>query len=132
MSFKDRFLKAEGEAWKGNVNALEEVDDPNVVIHLCLHPVGVFPDFVGVDAHKQFVLGSLNALSDLKQEWSNFVEESHAAAVYYKSRANRTGQMPGAPPPDGREVTTEVIMMFKLKNGKVAECWMYGKSTAFT
>ncbi len=132
MSFKERFLKAEDEAWKGNVNALEEVDDPNIVIHMCLHPVGMLPDLVGVEAHKQNILGSLKALSDVKQEWSNFVEEGDKAAVHYKSQGNMTGQMQGLPPPNGRKVTTEVLMMFSLKKGKIAECWMYGLSNFFS
>ena len=126
MTFKEKFLKAEGEAWKGNVKALEEIDDPNIVIHMCAHPIGMFPDVIGVEGHKQYILTGIKTSSNLKQEWSNFVEDSNTAWVRYKSRANLTGQMPGLPPPTGKEYTTDFLMLFKLKDGKITEGWMYG------
>jgi hypothetical protein len=132
MSFKDRFLKAENEAWKGNVGALEEIDDPNVIIHECVHPIGMLPDLIGVEAHKQYILGAIRAVSNPKQEWLDFIEQGDTAAVHYKSSGNMTGQMPGLPPPRGQETTMDLLMMLHLKKGKVTEYWMYGTSTGLT
>jgi predicted ester cyclase len=124
MTFKERFLKAEDEAWKGNVQALEEIDDPGVVIH----QTG-FPDLVGVEGHKNYVMGALKAASDLRQEWFNFIQEGNIAAVHYKASFKYTGQMPGLPPPKGQQVINDSLMMFRLKNEKIVEYWIYGTLT---
>jgi ketosteroid isomerase-like protein len=34
--------------------------------------------------------------------------------------------MPGLPPPTGKEYTTDMLMLFKLRDGKITEGWMYG------
>lgn len=132
MSFKERFLKAEDEAWKGNIKALEEIDDLNVVIHMCLHPMGVLPDLIGVEAHKQYIQGSLGAVSNLTQEWSDFVQQGDSAAVRYISKGNLTGQIPGMAPPRGQEYTVDCLMLLHLRNDKVIEYWMYGYSVGMT
>jgi hypothetical protein len=121
MTFKERFIKAEDEAWKGNVKALEEIDDPEVIFHM-----SGFPDVVGVEGHKNYIRGALKAGSNQRQEWSDFVRQGNVAAVHYRSSFNYTGQMPGLPPPKGQEVHTDALMMFRLKNEKIIEGWMYG------
>jgi predicted ester cyclase len=121
LSFKEMFLKAEDAAWKGNVKALDEVDDPDVVIHMN----GV-PDIVGVEGHKNYIKAAIKAGSDIHQEWSDFVRQGNVAAAHYKSSFKYTGQIPGLPPPKGQKVNNDYLMMFRLKNNKIIEAWMYG------
>jgi len=127
MSFKEKFLKAEDEAWKGNVKALEEIDDPNVVLHM-----SGFPDVIGVEGHKNYIKGALGIASDIQQEWSDFLRQGNLAAVHYKSSFKYTAQMPGFPPPKGQKVNSDYLMMFRLKNEKIIEGWMYGTVTGLT
>jgi predicted ester cyclase len=126
MTLKERFLKAEDEAWKGNVKALEDVDDENVVLHM-----SGFPDVVGVEGHKNFILGSLKISSDSTHEWSDFLRQGNLAAVHYTSSFKYTGQMPGWPPPKGQKVNSDYLMLFHLKNDKIIEGWMTGIITGF-
>jgi predicted ester cyclase len=124
MTFKEKFLKAEDEAWKGNVNALEEIDDKNVVFHM-----SGMPDIAGVEGHKNYIKAALGISSDIHQEWSDFIRQGNLAAVRYKSSFKYTGQMPGFPPPKGQKVNNDYLMLFRLKNDKIIEGWMYGIMT---
>jgi predicted ester cyclase len=124
MTFKERFLKAEDEAWKGNVKALEDIDDKNVILHM-----DRFPDIVGVEGHKNYIKGAMAIASDMHQEWSDFIRQGDLAAVHYKAKFTYTGQMPGLPPPKGQKVSNDYLMMFRLKNEKIVEGWMYGIMT---
>jgi predicted ester cyclase len=126
MTFKERFLKAENEAWQGNVKALEEIDDKNVVIHM-----SGMPDVVGLEGHKNYIKGALGVTSDMHQEWSDFIRQGNMAAVHYKSSFRYTGQLPGFPPAKGQKVSVDDLMMFRLKDEKIIEGWMYGTATGF-
>ena len=58
--FKARFVKAQAEAWyKGNLDALDDVDDSDIVVHM----IG-YPDFLGREGHKQYIAGARKAFSD--------------------------------------------------------------------
>jgi hypothetical protein len=127
LSFRERFLKAEGEAWKGNLKALEEVDDPKVVFHM-----SGMPDVVGLEGHKNYIKVAMGVGSDMHQEWSDFIRQGNVAAVHYKASFKYTGQMPGLPPPKGQKVTIDDVMMFRLKNEKIVEGWMYGITTGLS
>jgi predicted ester cyclase len=127
LSFRELFLKAEDEAWKGNVKALEDIDDKNVVLHM-----SGMPDVVGIEGHKNYIKGALSASSDVHQEWSDFIRQGNLAAVHYKSSFKYTGQMPGFPPPKGQKVNSDWLMMFRLKNDKIIEGWMNGTVTGLS
>jgi predicted ester cyclase len=128
MSIKDfaeKFIKAEDEAWqKGNFNALEALEDPNVVYHMV-----EFGDLMGFEAHKQNILTSRQAGSGLRQEWKYLTGEGNLFALSYKSRFMFTGEVPGMPPPTGKEVTSDSLFLFRLKNGKIVEAWRNGSIT---
>jgi hypothetical protein len=84
---------------------------------------------VGVEGHKNYIKGALKAVSNLHQEWSDFARQGNVAAVHYKSSFKYTGQMPGLPQPKGQEVSTDTLVMFRLKNEKIIEGWMYSVMT---
>jgi predicted ester cyclase len=123
--FAEKFMKAEDEAWqKVNTKPLEALEDPNVVYHM-----GIRGDIVGFEAHKQDILGSRSAYSDIKQEWKYLTGEGNLFALSYKSRFLFTGEVPGMPPPTGKEVTSDSLFLFRLKNGKIVEAWQRGSMT---
>jgi predicted ester cyclase len=123
--FAEKFIKAENEAWqKGNFKPLEALEDPSVVYH-----VAPLPDMVGWEAHKQYIMGARQGFPGIKQDWKYLIGEGNLFALSYKSRGMFTGQVPGLPPPTGKEVTSDYLCLFHLKNGRIIESWMYGTTT---
>jgi len=128
MSLKDfaeKFIKAEYEAFhKGNFNALEKLEDPNVVYH-----VSPLPDMVGHEAHKQDILGSKQAVSNLKQEWKYLTGEGNLFALSYKSGGRFIKEKPGFPTPIGKNLATDYLFVLRVKNGRIIEVWANGSTT---
>ena len=124
--FAEKFIKAEDEAWmKGNVNALDEVEDLNVVYHL----TPPMPDVVGREAHKQFITLARKAFSNIRIDIKYLTGEGNLVGFLYSGRENFTGEFPGLPPGKGQEVIANELWLFRLKNDKVIEGWMYGTTT---
>jgi predicted ester cyclase len=120
--FKARFIKAEEEAWyKGNLDALDDVDDPDIVIHM-----SGAPDSFGREAHKQYIAGSRQAFSDYRQEWADVILEGDTMAARYTAHMKHTGPSPMIPvPPTGKELAVTAGMFFHLKNDKIVEIFIY-------
>jgi hypothetical protein len=123
--FAEKFTKAEEEAWKkGNFKPLEALEDPSVVYH-----VSPFPDIVGFEAHKQYIQGSVQTSSDLRQEFKYLVGDGNLFALIYKSSGRLINEIPGLNIPKGENYTTDYLCLFRLKGDKVAEAWMNGSFT---
>lgn len=123
--FAEKFIEAENEAWqKGNFDPLESLEDPDVVYHMAPDT-----DMVGWEAHKQYILGARQAFSDYRQEWKYLAGEGNLFALSYKSRGKFTGEIPGFPPPTGKEITTDYLFLLRLENGKIVEAWANGSMT---
>jgi predicted ester cyclase len=120
--FKARFVKAQAEAWyKGNLDALDDVDDPDIVVHM----IG-YPDFLGREGHKQYIAGARKAFSDYRQEWADLILEGDTMAARYTAQMKHTGPSPMIPgPPTGKELTVTAAMFFHLKNDKIVEMFIY-------
>jgi len=120
--FADKFIKAENEAWlKGNFDALEALEDPNVVYHMPSSQ-----DVVGWEAHKQYILTGRQTISDLRQEWKYLTGEGNLFALSYKSRGILTGERPGFPPPTGKEITSDALFVLRLEEDRIVEAWVNG------
>jgi predicted ester cyclase len=120
--FAEKFIKAEDEAWqKGNLRPLQELEDPNVVYHF-MH---LGQDIVGFEAHKQQILGAKIGSDDLTQEWKYLTGEGNLFAVSYSSRMVSNGKVPGLPPA-GKEMTSNSMFLFRLKNNRIVEAWSNG------
>jgi predicted ester cyclase len=127
--FAEKFTKAEEEAWiHGNVDALDEVDDPNVVYHL--QPPN--PDVVGREAHKQYIIAARKAFTDIHLEWKYLTGEGNLFAISYNEHMMFTGELPGFPPPTGKQITINEICLCRLKKNKMIEVWMAGSATGLT
>ena len=55
--------------------------------------------------------------------------EGNLLGFLFNSRQVFTGEFPGMPPGKGQELTSKELWLFRLKDGKVAEGWMYGITT---
>jgi predicted ester cyclase len=120
--FAEKFAKAEEEAWKkGNFKPLEALENPDVVYH-----IPPFPDVVGFEGHKQYIQNSVQAVSDLRQEFNYLVGDGNLFAFTYNSSARVAREMPGLPVPKGKKYSVNYLCLFHLKGGKVGEVWMNG------
>ena len=123
--FAQKFFEAENQAFQqGNFDALEKPEDPNVIYH-----VPPLPDMVGHEAHKQDIMGTRQAVSDLKQEWQYLTGEGNIFAISYKSGGQITGEKPGFPIPIGTKIATNYLFVFRVKDGRVIEVWANGNYT---
>jgi predicted ester cyclase len=122
--FKARYRRAEDEAiLRGNLDALDEVYAPDLVIHSQHFP---FQDFKGVDARKQQVRANGQAFQVLKLDWDEIIGEGDTVAFRYTMRLKHTGASPMVPvPPTGKEFTFKGCQFLRLKDGKVSEVFGY-------
>jgi predicted ester cyclase len=126
--FADKFIKAEDEVWKnGNIKSLEVIEDPDVVYHF----FALGQELVGFEAHKQQILDSKASYSDIQQEWKYLTGEGNLLALSYKGRYISNGKMPGMPPAGGK-VTSDLLFLFRVNKGRIAEAWVHGSMTGLT
>jgi predicted ester cyclase len=111
------------EAWnKGNLDALDEVCDADMVRH---EPP--FPDIVGTEALKQYIAAGRSAYSDIKFTFDEIIVKGHRTATRWTWRGKHTGQHPALPiPPTGKQVMLTGSSIDHLAGGKSVEQWIYG------
>ena len=126
--FAEKFTKAEDEAFnKGNVSALEVLYDSKVVYHHFGSS-----DLVGWQLVKQATIGLRMAFSNYWQEWKYLTGEGNLFALSFKSSGIFTGELPGYPPPSGKEVKVDALRLFRMKNSKIVEVWANGTVTGLS
>lgn len=119
--FAKKFIKAQEQAWQtGNCDALEKLEDPDIVGH-----TPQLQDTVGWEVHKQFIMVNRQAVSNLQQEWKYLTGEGNLFALSYKASGISSGKIPGLPPA-GKEIKSDYLFLYRLKNGKVVETWSNG------
>ena len=102
---------------KGNFNAMDEVFDPDAVFH-----IAPFPDMKGVEAFKQFCMGGVQLLSDIRWNWDEVIIEGNTAAQRFTLSGKHTGTNPIiSSPPTGKEVVLQGCAFYHVKNGKIVE-----------
>jgi predicted ester cyclase len=118
--FKAKFIKAEEEAMlKGNVDALDEVYAPDLVIRSEQFP---YQELKGIEARKQQVRVNSQVFQILKLDWDEMVGEGDTIAYRYTLRLKHTGESPMVPvPPTGKELVVKGSQFLHLKDGKVSE-----------
>ncbi len=118
--FKTKFVRAEEEAMlKGNVDELDEIYSPDLVIHSEQFP---FQELKGIEARKQQVRANSEAFQIIKLDWDEMVGEGDTIAYRYTIRMKHTGNSPMVPiPPTGKEMVVKGDQFLHLKDGKVCE-----------
>ena len=109
------------EATKGNVDALDQIYDPNIVFHL--YP---FPDIKGLQAVKQGMLAAWKGFSDVRIDWGEMIGEGNTIAIRHTVRSKHTGVNPQYPvPATGKEVIFKGCYFAHQRNGKCFEIFEY-------
>jgi ketosteroid isomerase-like protein len=101
----------------GNVDALDEVEDPDVVVHL----MGVVPDAVGRDMHKGMLAFQSQGYVNYQHETMDITGSGDTAAIRWTERWTFSKEMQGFPPPTDKELCYETAIFLRIKDGKVVE-----------
>jgi predicted ester cyclase len=126
--FAEKFIKAEDEVWKNDdIKPLEAIEDPGVVYHF----FALGQELAGFAAHKKQILDSKASYSDIKQEWKYLAGGGDFFALSYKGNYISNGKMPGMPPAGGK-VTSDLLFLFRVNKGRIAEAWVHGAMTGLT
>jgi predicted ester cyclase len=122
QELKDKIVWAYEEAWlKGNVDAIDEIFAPDIVMHI--YP---FPDISGLAMAKQGLYAQLQAFSDLHWDSEEIIKEGNTMVWRYTIHVKHTGSSPALPvPPTGRELAYKGCDVFHIDNDKVKEIFAY-------
>ena len=114
--FAESYMKAQEEAWQnGNFDALEALEDPNVVFHLSQL------DIFGFESHKQDIMTRRQAISDMHQEAKYLTGEANVFILSLKEQGKIVKEMPGMPIPVGKEVAVDALLVARLEKRKISE-----------
>ena len=105
--------------------ALAKLEDPNVVYHM---PLGL-PNMVGHEAHKQQIIDAWESWSDIKQEWKYLTGDGNLIVMSYKSSFRITRGKTGSVFPVGKKVSSDEILVSRVKKGRTVEGWANGSFT---
>jgi predicted ester cyclase len=120
LKVKYRWAKEESVI-KGNVDALDEVYSPDVVIHRT-----PFPDINGLEAYKQYYLEAREAYSNIQIEWEEMIGEGNTMACRYTAHVKHMGVWSTLPvPPTVKDLVIKACLFAHLKNGKIVEEFWY-------
>lgn len=115
------------EAANGNTDALDQIHDPDILIHL--YP---FPDIKGLKAEKQSRLAAWKGFSDIHSDWEEMISEGDTVVARYTVRFKHTGVNPQYPvPPTGKEIVLKGCFIAHQKNGKTVEIFEYDDWLSF-
>jgi predicted ester cyclase len=111
----------QGYLFSGRFDKMGEVVDLNNYTENCVGLTGWTTGFQV--ALKNWVNGFGGAWTDLRAETEDALESFETGVVRQLMKAKHTGPLLGIPP-TGREVSFEMIDMFKVKNGKIVWRWI--------
>jgi len=83
-------------------------------------------DQVGWEAHKQYILGMRQAAPEIHQEWKYIAGDGSVFSLSYKSKAKFAVEVPAMSIPAGATAVGDVLFVFRLEGGKIAEAWLQG------
>lgn len=115
---KDLVRRFFEEVWnKGNPDALDEIDAPDVVNHNA--PDGLPP---GVEGSKVFVRMYLSAFPDTRFTIDDQIAEGDRVVTRWTAEGTHKGDLMGIPP-TGKHVTVTGIGISRIAGGRVVESW---------
>ena len=107
------------EVWsKGDIGLVDELYDVNFVGHF---PGETFNGREGIRSH---VLAHRKSFPDWTEEIQDIFAERNSVAVRFTSRGTNLGDFLGSPA-TGNRVEISEAAIFKLKDGKIVEQWVY-------
>jgi predicted ester cyclase len=125
--FAEKLIKATEEAMaNGNVDALEKLEDTQVIYHM---PGG--QNRLGHEAHKQDILILRPAISNLKMEMRYLAGDGNVFALSLKSSGCYISEIPTRPIPVGKNFSDDYLFVYRLNRNRIVEVWING-STKFS
>ena len=107
------------EVWsKGNVDLIGEVYSEDFVGHF---PAGTFH---GLEGLRSRVIAHRLAFPDWTEEIEDTITEGDQVVARFTSRGTNLGKFLDSPP-TGNRVEISEVAIFKLKDGKIIEQWVY-------
>jgi len=107
------------EVWnKQNLNAVDEMIDPDFVQHDAQSPVTVR----GIEGYKQFVRYYLTAFPDSHFTVEDQISEGDMVATRWTVSGTHNGNL-GNIPASGRRISITGITCSRVENGKFVESW---------
>ncbi|MFB0519237.1 MAG: ester cyclase [Acidobacteriota bacterium] len=116
----DRYV----EIWnEGNLTIVEEVFDPEYVLHHCAFP----EDIVGLDGFKSWTTSSLTAFPDHYITFDEMIVKGDKIVMRWTATGTNTGTLVsplGELPPTGKKFRISGLDISRVVNGKIAEEWL--------
>ncbi len=102
---------------RGDLSALDEIFDPEVVAH---EPAG---DVAGIDDGPRRAVQTLRAgLPNLRIEINDLLVDSDRVAVRWTATGSHEGELLGFAP-TGNTVSFNAIYIYRISGGRIAEVW---------
>jgi hypothetical protein len=120
----EKFIEAEEEAWKGNFEPLEQIESPDIVIHM---PPA--PDFHGFEAHKQYIMTARESTKDPKLDWDYITGDGNVVVMSLKEHTTLTVDNPIFKIPAGTTIDVDMLFVLRQENDRVVEIWAKGGLT---
>lgn len=106
---------------KGNVEAMDELYDPQVIRH---NPP--YPDTNDLQAFKEITRGIISAWSDVQFNLHEMIFAEDASAIRYTLEATHSGETPQSRiPATGKRVAQDGCVMAHWRGDKIVEEWLY-------
>jgi steroid delta-isomerase-like uncharacterized protein len=103
---------------RGNVDLVDELYAADFVGHF---PAETFRGREGIRSH---ILSHRTAFPDWTEEIEDLIAEQDQVVARFRSRGTNLGNFLGNPP-TGNRIEISEVAIFKLKDGKIVEQWVY-------
>lgn len=129
MSEKNKKIAARifEEMWNGRKPELaKELFTPDAV----LHDPNVAAPQKGIEAHAAFLQGFLKAIPDLRFTIEQQVAEGDTVVTRLRGAGTHEGELVGLPATH-RKGSAAVVVIHRMRDGKVADSWVYWDALGF-
>jgi steroid delta-isomerase-like uncharacterized protein len=107
------------EVWsKGNVDLVDDLYTADFVGHF---PAGTFHGREGIRSR---VIAHRTAFPDWTEQIEDTIAEQDRVVARFRSAGTNLGEFLGSPP-TGNRIEISEVAIFKLKDGKIVEQWVY-------
>ncbi len=121
MSVKD-IAEEYAKVWRnailnGDIGPWEAMFDPGFV----LHNVGMKD--IGLEAYRKHEIELQDWSKWIKVDIKYVTSDRYLFALEFRGQAKLTSDAPGRPGTAGREIKTQALGLYRVKNGKIIEEW---------
>lgn len=124
MGCKPNEIKAIAESYacriwdKKDLTAIDELLDPNIVIHTLLG------DFLGQKPMKQVVQAWLKAFPDLKVNNNDIISEGEVVMIHWNATGTHLGEFKGIQATH-KPISYAGVTLYRIRNGKIFDYAAY-------